>query len=138
MILKSLALSAFLSSLLWTESDIQKNTIDGNWDLYIMDKKDVHEVRATLNFDTDKMRLSGFDACNRIHGALIQHSDTNITAPVVSSTRMGCRDKKQAWVSRYLHVVLKEGFFAKKENRNNIDGISIKSSSHELFLKKSK
>ena len=109
--------------------------LDGTWHLRALDGMEVRKARAILEFNTDKMKLSGFDACNRISGALIKNADNNITAPLLMSTKMGCRGKTQKWVSNRLHTMLEEGFSVKEEERYGIKGITLKSPSHELFFK---
>lgn len=109
---------------------------NGTWHLRAMDGMEVRKARAILEFDMDKMKLSGFDSCNRIGGALIKNSDTNITTPMLMSTKMACREHIDNWVSRRLQETLKEGFSLKEETKYGIEGITLKSPSHELFLKK--
>lgn len=109
---------------------------NGNWHLRIMDGMEVRKARAILEFDTGKMELSGFDGCNRIGGALQQNSDTNITVPMLMSTRMACREPIHRWVSQRIHETLSEGFSITEAKMNGVDGIILKSPSHELFFKK--
>jgi len=54
---------------------------------------------------------------------------------MLSSTRMACRGKMHTWVSKRLHETLKEGFTVKEEKRYGVEGLTLKSSKHELFLK---
>jgi len=133
---KSLILTALLSSLLWSESHIDKDDLNGNWHLRVMDGMEVRKARAILDFDMDKMILSGFDACNRISGALQKNSDNNMTTPMLMSTKMACRNNIHNWVSKRLHITLKEGFSIVEAKKYGIDGITIKSPSHELFFKR--
>jgi len=97
---------------------------------------EVRKARAILDFDMKKMYLSGFDACNRISGALIKNSDTNMSTPILTSTKMACRGNIYNWVSQRLHEALKEGFFITEETKYDVDGITLKSPKHELFFKR--
>lgn len=112
------------------------NKFNGNWHLRIMDGMEVRKARAILDFDMEKMKLSGFDGCNRIGGALQKNSDTNMTTPMLISTKMACREPIHNWVSQRLHEILSEGFSITEAKRNGVDGIILKSPSHELFFKK--
>jgi heat shock protein HslJ len=124
-----------LSSFLWAES-MELKILNGPWHLRVMDGMEVRKARAILDFDMKKMQLSGFDACNRISGTLIKHSDINLTVPILISTKMACRGKIHNWVSYRLHQTLKEGFKVQEQNRYGVDGIMLKSLHHELFFKK--
>lgn len=115
---------------------IKKDEFNGNWHMRVMDGMDVRKARAILDFDMDKMKLSGFDGCNRISGTLVENSDTNITVPLLRSTRMACRNKMHSWVSKRLKETLNESFSIAKEKKYGIQGITVKSLSHELFFKK--
>ena len=129
------------SLMLLTLTTLQIQTLtaeefDGAWHLRVMDGMEVRKARAILEFDMQKMKIEGFDACNRISGALIKNSDTNLTAPLLMSTRMSCRGKMQNWVSIRLQETLKEGFSMKEEEKYGVEGITLKSPSHELFFKR--
>jgi len=112
------------------------NDFNGNWHLRVMDGMEVRKARAILNFNIDKMELSGFDSCNRIGGTLLQTSENNISVPILRVTRMACRQSIHQWVSKRLHETLKEGFSIKVEQKYGVQGITLKSPSHELFLKR--
>ncbi len=114
---------------------IDLSQINGNWHLRIMDGMEVRKARAILDFDSDKMRLSGFDACNRISGVLKVNNDTNISSRLIS-TKMACRGKIQSYVSQRLHETINEGFSISKAKRNGVEGITLKSPTHELFFGK--
>lgn len=120
------------STLLWS----QPSSLNGNWHVRVMDGMDVRKARAILDLDLDKMKLSGFDACNRMNATLIKQSENNVLAPKLSTTRMACRENIHTWVSQRLHKMMKEGFSIKEEKRYGIKGLTLKSSKHELFLKK--
>ena len=126
---------ALLTTTLLSET-IDYSTLNGNWHLRVMDGMEVRKARAILDFDMEKMKLSGFDACNRIGGTLVKNSDTNMTTPMLISTKMACRDNIHNWVSQRLHITLKEGFSIKEEKKYGVEGITLKSPSHELFFKK--
>ena len=132
---KILIITSLLSTLLLSE-DTDLDKLSGNWHLRIMDGMEVRKARAILDFDMETMRLSGFDGCNRISGVLKQHSDSNMTTLNLISTRMACRERMHIWVSTRLHETIKEGFGITKAKRNGVDGITLKSQSHELFFKK--
>jgi len=132
---KKWILLSLLTTSLWSET-IDNDTLNGNWHLRVMDGMEVRKARAILDFDMGKMKLSGFDACNRIGGTLVKNSDTNMRTPMLMSTKMACRNNIHNWVSKRLHVTLKEGFSIKEEKKYGIKGITLKSPSHELFFKK--
>lgn len=111
---------------------------NGAWHLRVMDGMEVRKARAILDFNIDNMKLSGFDGCNRIGGALQKNSDTNISTPMLISTKMACRENIHNWVSKRLHITLKEGFSMKKEKKYGVDGMTLKSPSHTLFFKRMK
>ena len=117
-----------------TES-IDLDELNGNWHLRTMDGKDVRAARAILDFDPKKMRLSGFDGCNSMSSQLIANSQTLSSAKILD-TNMACRESIHLYVRTKLHKTLKEGFSIAKTTRDGIDGITVKSSKHELFFKK--
>lgn len=137
----SLCLSLLTSHALSKTESAKLDTLNGTWHLRIMDGMEVRAARAILNFDTKKMILSGFDSCNSISGALQVNNDcnnsndSNITSQLTSTT-MACRESIHSYVSKRLHETVKEGFSFMQSKRNGVDGITIKSSSHELFFKK--
>jgi heat shock protein HslJ len=109
--------------------------IEGGWHLRVMDGYDVRKVRAILDFQPRKMRLEGFDACNRISGKLTALKEGTYTSRLMT-TRMACRGKSHSFVSKRLHEAIEEGFTIQKEHRHGIDGLTIKSRSHDLFFKR--
>ncbi len=126
---------AALSILVWSQPiDLKK--LNGAWHLRIMDGMEVRKARAILDFDIERMKLSGFDGCNRIGGALQKNSEHNMTVPMLMATKMACREPIHNWVSQRLHEALKDGFNVAEDKKNGVEGISIKSPSHELFFKK--
>jgi len=124
-----------LVTTLYTQP-IVANNLNGAWHLRVMDGMEVRKARAILDFNMDKMKLSGFDACNRIGGILVKNAEHNMTTPMLMSTKMACRGKIFNWVSKRLHETLKEGFDIKEEKKYGVKGITLKSPSHELFFKK--
>ena len=141
MFIKQIILLGAVVTLLTSHLSAETKTIDlnkfnGNWHLRIMDGMEVRKARAILDFDIEKMKLSGFDGCNRIGGALQKNSDTNMTTPMLMSTKMECREPIHNWVSQRLHEILSEGFSITEAERNGVDGIILKSPRHELFFKK--
>jgi len=132
---KKTSLLFTLVTILYTQS-IVANNLNGAWHLRVMDGMEVRKARAILDFNMDKMKLSGFDACNRIGGRLVKNAEHNMTTPMLMSTKMACRGKIFNWVSKRLHETLKEGFDIKEEKKYGVKGITLKSPSHELFFKK--
>ena len=133
-------LSSFPSNIVRTVKDLNRtflqNKLNGNWHVRVIDGKDVRQARAILDLDLDEMRLSGFDACNRIEGNLTRQSEEHLLAEELSTTRMACRESIHMWVRGALHQMIKEGFTIKEEEKYGIRGLTLKSSKHELFLKK--
>ena len=126
---------ALFSILVWSQPvDFKK--LNGTWHLRVMDGMEVRKARAILEFNINKMQLSGFDACNRIGGRLVKNAEHNMTTPMLMSTKMACRGKIFNWVSKRLHETLKEGFDIKEEKKYGVQGITLKSPSHALFFKK--
>lgn len=130
-----LSLLLFLSTnyLLAESQTIDLDDLNGNWHLRVMDGMEVRKARAILDFDTKKMRLSGFDGCNRISGILKKNGETNMSSQL-ASTRMACRENIHRYVSKRLQETIKEGFSITEATRNSVDGITLKSASHELFF----
>lgn len=114
------------------------NEYNGNWHIRSMDGSDVRAARAIVELDIDKMKLSGFDACNQIGGVLKKQADANasLIVPSLTTTKMACRQQIHQWTSARLHETLEEGFSITVAKQNGIEGIRIKSKNHELFLKK--
>ena len=112
---------------------IDLDDLNGNWHLRIMDGMEVRKARAILDFDIEKMQLSGFDGCNRITGILKKTADGNMTSQL-RTTRMACRGRMQSYVSKRLHETVSEGFSVTEATRNGVEGITLKSASHILFF----
>jgi len=135
---KILLLCATLFSLLTTQviaDTIDLDELSGSWHLRVLDGGEVRKARAILDFDAEKMKLSGFDGCNRISGNLEKKPQAQYTAQLMS-TRMACRENIHRYVSKRLHETVTEGFSIKEETKYGVDGITIKSSKHELFFKR--
>jgi len=129
-------LATFATNYLLAETKtIKLDELSGNWHLRIIDGMEVRKARAILDFDTKKMQLDGFDGCNRISGALKKTSATNMTSQL-ASTKMACREPIHRYVRKRLHEAVKEGFSITEARRNGVDGITLKSPSHELFFKR--
>lgn len=111
---------------------------NGAWHLRVMDGMEVRKARAILDFTfhDNKTELSGFDGCNRISAEIKQTNDANLSIPIIISTKMACRNNIHRWVSKRLHITLKENFTIKEEKKYGIEGITLKSPSHELFFKR--
>ncbi|HEO97858.1 MAG: META domain-containing protein [Campylobacterales bacterium] len=133
-------ISSFPSKIAQTVKDLNRtllqNKLNGNWHVRVIDGKDVRQARAILDLDLDEMKLSGFDACNRMEGRLIRKSEESILAQELSTTYMACRESIHMWVRGRLHQMMKEGFTIKEEEKYGIRGLTLKSPTHELFLKK--
>jgi heat shock protein HslJ len=160
MLKRSLLVTVALTAFVWSESNesylenitslpskifqtvkklnrsLLANKFNGNWHVRVIDGKDVREARAILDLDLDEMKLSGFDACNRIEGRLIGQSEEDIYAEELNTTRMACREPIHMWVRERLHKAIKEGFTIKEEEKYGIKGATLRSRTHELFLKK--
>ncbi len=132
-----LSLLIFLSTnyLLAESQTIDLDNLNGNWHLRAMDGKEVRKARAILDFDVKKMQLSGFDGCNRIAGTLKINTNTNFSSQL-RSTRMACRQNIHRYVSKRLHETVSEGFTITEGKRYGVNGITLKSPSHDLFFKK--
>ncbi|HQR74665.1 MAG TPA: META domain-containing protein [Sulfurovum sp.] len=123
------------SALLAEENSIKLEELDGNWHLRSADGKSVRQARAILEFDSAKMHISGFDACNKISGTLNASSENNMSSTLIA-TKMVCRTQKQVLASKALHETLAEGFSVVHASSNGVDGILLKSQHHQLFFKK--
>jgi len=135
---KIMLLSATLFSLLTTQlsaKTIDLDKLSGSWHLRVLDGGEVRKARAILDFDAKKMKLSGFDGCNRITGNLIKDTQQHLSAQLIS-TRMACRENIHRYVSKRLQETVSEGFSIKEEKKYGVEGITIKSSKHELFFKR--
>jgi len=122
------------SQLIAKPIDLHK--LSGNWHLRVMDGMEVRKARAILDFDAEKMMLSGFDGCNRISGTLETNSTNNNMSAKLMSTRMACRENIHRWVSTRLHETVDQGFIVSEDKKYGVEGITIKSSKHELFFKR--
>ena len=111
------------------------NELQGDWHLRELDGYEVRKARAILDFEPSKMVIDGFDACNRINGKLIKKADGTYTSRL-RTTRMACRGNLFSFVSQRLHQAIDEGFTVEKATRHGVDGILLKSKSHELFFKR--
>jgi len=130
---------ALLAALFTPYASAQSKAIDlddlnGNWHLRVMDGMEVRKARAILDFDTEKMTISGFDGCNRITGTLIINNDT--MSSQLKTTKRACRLSVQAYVSQRLHEVMKEGFTISETTTNGVEGITLKNPKHTLFFGK--
>lgn len=131
--LLSLVTALFITQLQAETKTINLSKLDGNWHLRIMDGMEVRKARAILDFDSKKMQISGFDACNQISGTLIKNSDLSMSSQL-KSTKMACRQPIHKYVSKRLHETIKEGFNITEARRNGVDGITLKSTKHDLFF----
>jgi len=111
------------------------DTLNGNWHLWAMNKKDVRKARAILDFHSGEMLLSGFDGCNRISGHLQSITNTQFST-TLTSTKMACRQSIHRYVRKHLHATIKEGFSINKSTRYGVEGITLKSKSHDLFFQR--
>ncbi|MEA2046972.1 MAG: META domain-containing protein [Campylobacterota bacterium] len=130
-----LAVSLSLMPPLLIAKPVDLNSVSGNWHLRVMDGMEVRKARAIVEFIAPKMQLSGFDGCNRITGTLTPTANNTLSTKLMS-TRMACREPIHSYVSQRLHQALNEGFEIKKEKKYGIEGITLKSATHELFFKK--
>ena len=131
---KALLILLLTTATLWAENiDLEK--LSGSWHLRVLDGGEVRKARAILDFDAKKMKLSGFDGCNRITGNLIKDTQQHLSAQLIS-TRMACRENIHRYVSKRLQETVSEGFSIKEEKKYGVEGITLKSASHELFFKR--
>ncbi len=126
-------LTLFVQSTYATPANL--NELQGDWHLRELDGFEVRKARAILDFEPSKMIIDGFDACNRINGKLIKKADGTYTSRL-RTTRMACRGNLFSFVSQRLHQAIDEGFTVEKASRHGVDGIVLKSKSHELFFKR--
>ena len=129
-----LFVSLFSTTLL--SANINLSELSGAWHMRVLDGMEVRKARAILEFDAKKMRVDGFDSCNRISGILKQNPQTKQLSTQLRTTRMACRGNIQKWVSKRLHETMREGFTIKEEKKYGVEGITLKSSGHELFFKR--
>jgi len=131
---KALLILLLTTATLWAENiDLEK--LSGSWHLRVLDGGEVRKARAILDFDAKKMKLSGFDGCNRITGNLIKDTQQHLSAQLIS-TRMACRENIHRYVSKRLQETVSEGFSIKEEKKYGVEGITLKSATHELFFKR--
>ncbi len=123
------------STLLAEENSVKLEELDGNWHLRGADGKSVRQARTILEFNSEKMRISGFDGCNKISGTLNASSENNMSSKLIG-TKMACRNQKQVFASKALHETLAEGFSVVRASSNGVKGILLKSQHHQLFFKK--
>jgi len=141
MLKKKIFLSTLLLSLCTTVLSAGTITVDdlsdlnGNWHLRALDGHEVRKARAILDFHSEQMMLSGFDACNRISGTLKVNGKSTFSSKL-TSTRMACRKSVHRYVSKRFHAAINEGFTITEGRRYGIDGITLKSKNHDLFFKK--
>ena len=133
-LITTLLLSLSASCLTAQTETLDLDDLNGNWHVRTMDGKEVREARAILDFDPKHMKLSGFDGCNPISGELKRSADTRIFSKL-SPTQSECRQSIHQYVRTRLLKTVNEGFTVTKAKQNGVDGILIKSASHELFLK---
>lgn len=126
--------SLFATTLL--SANINLSDLSGSWHMRVMDGMEVRKARAILDFDAKKMRIDGFDSCNRISGILKENPQTKQLSSKLQTTRMACRENMQRWVSKRLHETIDEGFSIKEEKKYGVEGITLKSAKHELFFKR--
>jgi len=112
------------------------DALDGNWHLRVMDGKEVRKARAILDFHSKEMQLEGFDGCNQISGKLLRTTGDRFFTKTLKTSRMACRQNIHRYVSQGLHKTVREGFSVIKEKRYGVEGITIKSASHNLFFKR--
>ena len=129
-----LFLSLFATTLL--SANINLSELSGSWHMRVMDGMEVRKARAILDFDAKKMRIDGFDSCNRIYGLLKENPQTKQLNTQLRTTRMECRGNMQKWVSKRLHETMSEGFSIKEDKKYGVEGITLKSAKHELFFKR--
>jgi heat shock protein HslJ len=140
MTMKPMLMTTTLFSLLTTSllaDAVDLNKLTGAWHLRVLDGGEVRQARAILDFDAKRMQLQGFDGCNKVSGKLIKDNQTQTySTELLTTYHMACREKIHTYVSKKLQKAVSEGFEIKKEERYGIEGITLKSPSHELFFKR--
>ena len=109
--------------------------LNGNWHLRAMDGKEVRKARAILDVHGEQMIVNGFDGCNSIYGVLKVQNKTTFSA-TLASTRMACRQSIHRYVSKRFHETVQEGFTITEGKRYGVEGITLRSKSHDLFFKR--
>jgi heat shock protein HslJ len=132
--MKKLLLAMTLPLLLLAEP-VTLDSLKGDWHLKVMDGYNVRKARAILDFHPPKMRIEGFDSCNRISGTLNRDTNGTYTSQLIT-TRMACRDRLTRFVSGRLHETIQEGFSIEKSSHNGKEGITLKSKTHTLFFRR--
>jgi len=125
-----------LATTVLSSANIKLSELSGSWHMRVLDGMEVRKARAILDFDAKKMRIAGFDSCNRISGVLKQNPQTKQLSTHLRTTRMECRENIHRWVSKRLHETMVEGFSIKEEKKYGVKGITLKSAKHELFFKR--
>ena len=136
---KTILFSTALISLLTTQifaDPLDLDDFSGSWHLRVLDGGEVRKARAILDFDAKAMKINGFDGCNQISGVLETNASTGNLSAKLLSTRMACRENIHSYVSKKLHETVSEGFTIKEEEKYGVEGITLKSSRHELFFKR--
>jgi len=126
-------LSTIVSADAITKDDL--SDLDGNWHLRALDGKEVRKARAILDFHGEQMIVNGFDGCNSIYGTITAHNTITFSSKL-TSTRMACRQSIHRYVSKRLHETIEEGFTITESKRYGVEGITLKSKNHDLFLKR--
>jgi heat shock protein HslJ len=134
--ISTLLISLFTTQIYANNISVEDlDDIDGNWHLRVLDGHEVRKARAILDFNSKNMMLSGFDSCNRISGTLKTENKTTFSS-TLRTTRMACRQSIHSYVSKRVQQAINEGFTISEGKRYGVDGITLKSKSHDLFLKK--
>ncbi|MCF6206594.1 MAG: META domain-containing protein [Sulfurovum sp.] len=123
-----------IATMLQAET-VDLNDLSGDWHLRVLDGHEVRKARAILDFKPEKMSIEGFDACNRISGKLTPIGNGSYKSRL-KRTRMACRGNIHHYVSSRLIETIESGFTIKEETHYGIDGITIKSATHDLFFKR--
>ena len=144
---RSLMLTALLVGSAWLSTACSPFTpgqdavpslqaIDGHWTLIGLDGASLEglEPAPTLDVDSARGQLSGFDGCNRYSGAFT-FSAGRLQAPRTISTLMACTSDRAQQVSRQLHSLLGEG--AQVLEWQGADGreLQLKNAGGELRLR---
>ncbi len=128
-------LPAMILPLFLLAESVTLESLEGDWHLKVMDGYNVRKARVILDFHPEKMRIEGFDSCNRITGTLHRDKNDTYTGRLVT-TRMACRDRLTRFVSQRLHETMQQGFYIEKSSHNSKEGITLKSKKHTLFFRR--
>lgn len=110
--------------------------IDGHWTLIGLDGASLEglEPAPTLEVDSARGQLSGFDGCNRYSGAFT-FSAGRLQAPRTISTLMACTSDQAEQLSRQLYSLLGAGAQVLELDTPGARELQLKNAGAELRLR---